>query len=57
MYKITLADGTELENLELNGNNYAAYEQPGRGRTFLVCAGRENRTAESYGADRNIAYV
>ena len=24
MYKITLADGTELENLELNGNNYIA---------------------------------
>ena len=24
MYKITLADGTVLENLELNGNNYIA---------------------------------
>lgn len=24
MYKITLADGTKLENLELNGNNYIA---------------------------------
>ncbi len=24
MYKITLADGTELKNLELNGNNYIA---------------------------------
>ena len=24
MYKITLAGGTELENLELNGNNYIA---------------------------------
>ena len=24
MYKITRADGTELENLELNGNNYIA---------------------------------
>nr|DAL01011.1 MAG TPA: hypothetical protein [Caudoviricetes sp.] len=25
MYKITLADGTTLENLVLNGNNYVAY--------------------------------
>jgi len=24
MYKITLSDGTQLENLELNGNNYIA---------------------------------
>lgn len=24
MYKITLADGTKLENMELNGNNYIA---------------------------------
>jgi len=24
MYKITLADGTELKNLEMNGNNYIA---------------------------------
>ena len=24
MYEITLADGTKLENLELNGNNYIA---------------------------------
>lgn len=24
MYKITLADGTKLDNLELNGNNYIA---------------------------------
>lgn len=24
MYKITLADGTVLKNLELNGNNYIA---------------------------------
>lgn len=24
MYKITLSDGTQLDNLELNGNNYIA---------------------------------
>lgn len=26
MYTITLADGTQLKNLELNGNNYIAPE-------------------------------
>ena len=29
MYKITLADGTALENLVLNGNNYVAYTAVG----------------------------
>lgn len=27
MYKITLSDGTQLENLELNGNNYIAQSE------------------------------
>ena len=87
MYKITLADGTELENLELNGNNYIAEgviedsvfegnlatvtitdgettetytdmrlmsNRVEDGRSWF---GRENRTAVSYGADRNFAYV
>lgn len=27
MYKITLSDGTQLDNLELNGNNYIAQSE------------------------------
>ena len=52
MYKIKLNDGTVLENLELNGNNYISEnvvesgKQPCRERKILVYPLRENRTGK-----------
>lgn len=53
MYKITLSDGTQLDNLELNGNNYISPRElsnavfEGKLGTVKVFD-KENETEETY---------
>jgi len=52
MYKITLSDGTQLDNLELNGNNYIATNEvpdavfEGKLKTVKIFD-KENQTEET----------